>query len=198
MVARSNRRGFLEAAEIARLRQRRRCGADGDESQHARNFRARDCRESPTCCTSAARLLYLDGANMNALLGVAKPGHMGADIVQLNLHKTFSTPHGGGGPGAGPVAVKQHLDLFCPCRACARAARPGASTTIGPTRSGGFADFTAISGCWCAPTLSSSRSAAMGSPRQAGFAILTANYVRKRLEPTFRAPRRSRRCTNAC
>ena len=56
---------------------------------------------------SAARLLYLDGANMNALLGVAKPGHMGADIVHLNLHKTFSTPHGGGGPGAGPVAVKR-------------------------------------------------------------------------------------------
>src|SRR5260370_7914147 len=59
-------------------------------------------------------LLYLDGANMNALLGVAKPGHMGADIVQLNLHKTFSTPHGGGGPGAGPVAVKKHLEPFLP------------------------------------------------------------------------------------
>src|SRR4029450_8297417 len=52
-------------------------------------------------------LLYCDGANMNALLGVAKPGHMGADVLQFNLHKTFSTPHGGGGPGAGPVAGKK-------------------------------------------------------------------------------------------
>src|SRR4029450_7052690 len=59
-------------------------------------------------------LLYLDGANMNALLGVAKPGHMGADVLQFNLHKTFSTPHGGGGPGAGAVAVKRVLADFLP------------------------------------------------------------------------------------
>src|SRR5271163_4778559 len=59
-------------------------------------------------------LLYLDGANLNALVGVAKPGDMGADIVHVILHKTFSTPHGGGGPGAGPVAVKRALEPFLP------------------------------------------------------------------------------------
>jgi glycine dehydrogenase subunit 2 len=59
-------------------------------------------------------MLYLDGANFNALLGVAKPGDMGADVVQFNLHKTFSTPHGGGGPGAGPIGVKQALERFLP------------------------------------------------------------------------------------
>ncbi len=58
--------------------------------------------------------LYMDGANMNALVGVARPGDFGVDVMHLNLHKTFSTPHGGGGPGAGPVAVKSHLAPFLP------------------------------------------------------------------------------------
>jgi glycine cleavage system P protein (glycine dehydrogenase) subunit 2 len=58
--------------------------------------------------------MYYDGANLNALVGVARPGDMGFDVVHLNLHKTFSTPHGGGGPGAGPVGVKKHLVPFLP------------------------------------------------------------------------------------
>ncbi len=59
-------------------------------------------------------LLYYDGANLNAMLGISRPGDMGFDIIHLNLHKTFSTPHGGGGPGAGPVGVKAHLKEFLP------------------------------------------------------------------------------------
>jgi glycine dehydrogenase subunit 2 len=59
-------------------------------------------------------LLYMDGANMNALVGIARPGDFGVDVLHLNLHKTFSTPHGGGGPGAGPVAVKKELEPFLP------------------------------------------------------------------------------------
>ena len=59
-------------------------------------------------------LVYMDGANMNALVGVARPGDFGIDVMHLNLHKTFSTPHGGGGPGAGPVAVKKELEPFLP------------------------------------------------------------------------------------
>ncbi|GMA55869.1 glycine dehydrogenase (decarboxylating) beta subunit [Alicyclobacillus sacchari] len=62
----------------------------------------------------AGGLLYYDGANMNAILGYARPGDMGFDVVHLNLHKTFSTPHGGGGPGAGPVGVKQFLEPYLP------------------------------------------------------------------------------------
>ena len=62
----------------------------------------------------AGALLYMDGANMNALMGLARPGDMGFDIVHLNLHKTFSTPHGGGGPGSGPVAVNADLERFLP------------------------------------------------------------------------------------
>jgi len=63
---------------------------------------------------AAGALLYCDGANMNALMGVAKPGDMGADVLQFNLHKTFSTPHGGGGPGSGPVAVSERLEPYLP------------------------------------------------------------------------------------
>jgi len=59
-------------------------------------------------------LLYMDGANMNALAGVTRPGDLGVDVMHLNLHKTFSTPHGGGGPGAGPVAMKKILEPFRP------------------------------------------------------------------------------------
>lgn len=59
-------------------------------------------------------LLYYDGANLNAIMGKVRPGDMGFDIVHLNLHKTFSTPHGMGGPGSGPVGVKKHLVDFLP------------------------------------------------------------------------------------
>src|SRR5579859_3794331 len=59
-------------------------------------------------------MLYMDGANMNALVGIARPGDFGVDVMHLNLHKTFSTPHGGGGPGSGAVAVKSHLTPFLP------------------------------------------------------------------------------------
>ena len=62
----------------------------------------------------AGGFVYMDGANMNALVGVARPGDMGVDVMHLNLHKTFSTPHGGGGPGAGPIAVTKELEPFLP------------------------------------------------------------------------------------
>ncbi len=63
---------------------------------------------------SRGGLIYMDGANMNALVGVSRPGDFGIDVLHLNLHKTFSTPHGGGGPGAGPVAIKKELEPFLP------------------------------------------------------------------------------------
>ena len=69
--------------------------------------------------------VYVDGANLNALVGVARPGHFGADVSHLNLHKTFCIPHGGGGPGVGPVAVRAHLARSCP--AIRSAGRPAAS-----------------------------------------------------------------------
>ena len=68
-------------------------------------------------------MLYMDGANMNALVGIARPGDFGVDVLHLNLHKTFSTPHGGGGPGAGPVAVKKAFEPFLPTPRLKRAGK---------------------------------------------------------------------------
>jgi glycine dehydrogenase subunit 2 len=72
---------------------------------------------------AAGGLLYYDGANMNAIMGISRPGDMGFDVVHLNLHKTFSTPHGGGGPGSGPVGVKASLRRFCPSPSSKRRTR---------------------------------------------------------------------------
>ena len=67
--------------------------------------------------------VYVDGANLNALVGLAKPGRFGADVSHLNLHKTFCIPHGGGGPGVGPVAVREHLTPFLPRHPCSLMSR---------------------------------------------------------------------------
>ena len=74
----------------------------------------RDIQEVARILHAGGAQLYMDGANMNALAGIARPGDFGVDVMHLNLHKTFSTPHGGGGPGAGPVAVREHLEPFLP------------------------------------------------------------------------------------
>ncbi len=74
----------------------------------------KDILEITRLAHEAGAQMYYDGANLNALVGIARPGDMGFDVVHLNLHKTFSTPHGGGGPGAGPVGVKSHLVPFLP------------------------------------------------------------------------------------
>jgi glycine dehydrogenase subunit 2 len=73
-----------------------------------------DIREIAAIIHAAGGRLYMDGANMNAIMGKARPGDMGFDVVHLNLHKTFSTPHGGGGPGAGPICVSEELAAFLP------------------------------------------------------------------------------------
>ena len=73
----------------------------------------------------AGGLCYYDGANLNAVMGIARPGDMGFDVVHLNLHKTFSTPHGGGGPGSGPVGCKAFLAPYLPGRARCEEEREG-------------------------------------------------------------------------
>ena len=101
---------------------------------------------------SAGALMYYDGANLNALCGISRPGDMGFDIVHFNLHKTFAQPHGGGGPGAGPVAVCDLLTRSCPCRQSCAKAIASASTTSTRSRSARCAGSTARSGCSSAPT----------------------------------------------
>ena len=104
--------------------------------------------------------LYMDGANMNALVGIARPGDFGVDVMHLNLHKTFSTPHGGGGPGAGPVAVREHLEPHSRSRAFGRDRKDWRMTGAGLSPSEGCGHSTATSACWSARWLTSSPTAA--------------------------------------
>ena len=184
VVARSNRRGFLEAAEIRRL------ASDDVAALMVTNPNTLGIFEPEIAAIAdvlheRGALLYLDGANMNALLGVAKPGHMGADIVQLNLHKTFSTPHGGGGPGAGPVAVKKHLAPFLPVPRLRQDGEAWSFDYDRPDSIGRLRGFHGNFGMLvraCAFILALGGN---GLTEASRFAILAANYVRKRLEPHF-------------
>ncbi len=120
--------------------------------------------------------VYVDGANLNALVGVARPGRFGADVSHLNLHKTFCIPHGGGGPGVGPVAVRSHLAPFLP----GDPRHPDASA-VGPVASApyGSAGILAISWVYI------SMMGAAGLRRATATAVLNANYVARRLDPAF-------------
>src|SRR4029453_12353739 len=84
----------------------------------------------------AGGLLYYDGANLNAVCGISRPGTMGFDIVHINLHKTFSQPHGGGGPGGGPIVVRDRLESFLPVPAVVRAGDPFRFTSARPQEVG--------------------------------------------------------------
>jgi glycine dehydrogenase len=123
---------------------------------------------------AAGGQVYVDGANLNALVGLARPGRFGADVSHLNLHKTFCIPHGGGGPGVGPVAVRGHLAPYLP-----GSAAPGAEreTGTGPVAAAphGSAGILPISWAYIAMM------GAGGLRRATQVAILAANYVAKRL-----------------
>jgi glycine dehydrogenase subunit 2 len=133
-------------------------------------------------------MLYMDGANMNALVGIARPGDFGADVMHLNLHKTFSTPHGGGGPGAGPVAVKKALEPFLPAP---RLKRSGKKWAWDYKRKQSIGRVKAFYGNFGVLVRALAYILAHGGPglRNATMdAVLNAVYVRKGLEPYYDLP----------
>jgi len=136
----------------------------------------------------AGGLLYYDGANANAILGIARPGDMGFDVVHLNLHKTFSTPHGGGGPGAGPVGVKKELEPFLPTPVVRRA---GERFFLDDDRPQSIGKVKAFYGNFAVLVRAYAYIRTMGADglrRVSENAVLNANYVKKRLEPFFDVP----------
>jgi glycine dehydrogenase subunit 2 len=142
-------------------------------------------------------LLYCDGANMNALMGVARPGDLGFDVIQLNLHKTFSTPHGCGGPGSGPLGVKAHLVDFLPIpRVIKKGDRYECSSdypnTIDRVRSF-YGNFNVM-----VKAYTYIRSLGPeGLKRATEMAVLNANYLKERLKPYFNLPY-DRTCMHEC
>ena len=133
-------------------------------------------------------LLYMDGANMNALMGMARPGDFGVDALHLNLHKTFSTPHGGGGPGAGPVAVKKELEPYLPAP---RLKRSGKKWAWEYQRKHSIGRVRAYYGSFGVLVRALAYILAHGGPGLHNVtidAVLNANYLRKKLEPHFELP----------
>ncbi|MBA8885870.1 glycine dehydrogenase [Dokdonella fugitiva] len=118
--------------------------------------------------------VYTDGANMNALVGVAKPGKWGSDVSHLNLHKTFCIPHGGGGPGVGPCAVKSHLAPFLPRTL-------GGEGDVGMVSAANFGSASILPISWMYVTLMG----AQGLRKATQVALLNANYIARRLAPHY-------------
>ena len=133
-------------------------------------------------------LLYMDGANMNALAGIARPGDLGVDVMHLNLHKTFSTPHGGGGPGAGPVAMKKILEPFRPVPILVE--KEGGRLALESVRPESIGRVKAFSGNFGVLVRALAYLLAYGPGiRQATEdAVLNANYIRKHLEGVYDLP----------
>jgi glycine dehydrogenase subunit 2 len=133
-------------------------------------------------------LLYMDGANMNALAGITRPGDFGVDVMHLNLHKTFSTPHGGGGPGAGPVMVKKALEPFLPAPVLVE--RPDGTLAFDSNRPKSVGRVRA----WCGNfgvllrALAYTLAYGPGIRQATEDAVVNANYIRKHLEDVYDLP----------
>jgi glycine dehydrogenase len=120
--------------------------------------------------------VYVDGANLNALLGLARPGRFGADVSHLNLHKTFCIPHGGGGPGVGPIGVRAHLAPFLPGHP-----ETAPDAAVGPVSAAPWGSASILPISWAYIRMMG----ADGLRRATLTAVAAANYVARRLEPHF-------------
>jgi len=123
-------------------------------------------------------LVYMDGANMNAQVGLCRPAELGADVCHINLHKTFCIPHGGGGPGMGPIVVAQHLAPFLPGHPVVPT---GGENAIGPVSAAPYGSANIVLISWAYIALMGSA----GLTEATKMAILNANYMAKRLEAHF-------------
>ena len=133
-------------------------------------------------------LVYMDGANLNAIMGIAKPADMGVDVMQFNLHKTFSTPHGGGGPGAGPVAVRSSLADYLPVPRLVRHAGALGWTEDAPRSVGRLRAFYGNFGILVRAYAYLTRLGGPGLAEATRLAVLNANYVRARLRGVYHLP----------
>ncbi len=123
--------------------------------------------------------VYMDGANLNALVGIAKPGKFGPDVCHINLHKTFCVPHGGGGPGMGPIACKKHLESFLPKHQVIKDCGP--STGIGAVSAAPWGSASILSISWMYIKMMGSE----GLKKASKVAILNANYIAHKLKDYF-------------
>ncbi|HEY8835814.1 MAG TPA: aminomethyl-transferring glycine dehydrogenase, partial [Chthoniobacterales bacterium] len=125
--------------------------------------------------------VYMDGANMNAQVGLCRPGDMGADVCHLNLHKTFCIPHGGGGPGVGPIGVAKHLVPFLPALSTIENRKSKIENGVGPVTSAPYGSASILTISWMYIRMMGGE----GLTEATKVAILNANYIAKRLDGYF-------------
>jgi glycine dehydrogenase subunit 2 len=135
----------------------------------------------------AGALMYYDGANLNAVCGISRPGDMGFDVVHINLHKTFSQPHGGGGPGGGPIAVRALLEPFLPVPVVVRNGDRFALEVDRPKTIGKVRGFTGPFGVFVR-SYAFIRSYGPGLREMSEAAVLNANYLLARLKDVYDLP----------
>ncbi|HHT50768.1 MAG TPA: aminomethyl-transferring glycine dehydrogenase subunit GcvPB [Eubacteriaceae bacterium] len=148
----------------------------------------RNIEEISRLVHEAGGLLYYDGANLNAIMGKARPGDMGFDVVHLNLHKTFSTPHGGGGPGSGPVGVKENLRPFLPLPIIEKQEENYILNDNYPDSIGKVKSFYGNFGVLVRAYSYILTMGAEGLKRASEMAVLNANYIQERLKEHYYLP----------
>jgi len=180
----SNERGVLSAETIAQVMDEETAGImvtnPNTLGLYEENF-----RQIADAVHAKGGLVYADGANMNAIMGIVQMGKIGVDVMHLNLHKTFSTPHGGGGPGSGPVCVKKHLAPFLPVPRIVEEKGVYRLDFDRPESIGKIGAFYGHFGIMVRAYSFIRMMGAAGLKKASQLAVLNANYVRKQLRGTL-------------
>lgn len=184
ITVRSNGRGRVDLEELRRLTGDRTAALMLTNPSTLGLF-DEQVEEMARIVHDAGGMMYYDGANLNAIMGVARPGDMGFDVVHINLHKTFTTPHGGGGPGAGPVGVKNVLAPFLPVPTIARRADQYVLDYDKPDSIGKVRSFYGNFGMLVRAYTYMRRMGRDGLAQVSRDAVLSANYLRARLNDVY-------------
>jgi glycine dehydrogenase subunit 2 len=191
----SNERGVLSAETIAQVMDEETAGIMVT-NPNAIGFFEENIKKIADIVHSKGGLVYADGANMNAVMGIVSMGEVGVDVLHLNLHKTFSTPHGGGGPGAGPVCVRQHLEPFLPVPRILKEDGMYHLSYDFPESIGKLHAFYGNVGVMI-KAYSYILSLGADLKRVSQLAVLNANYIKEKLKNTLHLPY-DRPCMHEC
>ncbi|MBI5194572.1 MAG: aminomethyl-transferring glycine dehydrogenase subunit GcvPB [Nitrospirae bacterium] len=186
-VIKSTREGLVDINELKKVLDSD-CAAVMITNPNTLGLFEKDIVEISRLIHEAGALLYMDGANLNALLGITRPGDMGFDVVHINLHKTFSTPHGGGGPGAGPIGVVEKLAPFIPVPTVEKDGDRYYFDYNRPQSIGSIHGFYSNFGVLVKAYTYIKKMGAACIHDISRNAIINANYIKKRLEGYYTLP----------
>jgi len=192
----SNAQGILAADSVAAVMDEETAGIMVTNPNTLGLFEE-NIREIARIVHEKGGLVYGDGANMNAVMGIVDMGRMGVDVLHLNLHKTFSTPHGGGGPGSGPVCVKKHLEPFLPVPRVVQAKGRYVLSEDLPDSIGRVHAFYGNFGVLVRAYSYIRTMGAENLKKASQLAVLNANYIKEGLKGVFHLPTTVPACTNA-